>query len=110
MTRLGVVPFLCFSSAHKDRQNSGQKIQLLASKSKETQTQELRAHTHTHTHKCAHADMDSSKYTLTLAHTHRYTHVDADSLTPSLKAKKLTERREESLVNVDKLSTNKDVY
>lgn len=60
---LGVVPFLCFSSAHKDRQNSGQKIQLLASESKETQTHEL------HTHKCAHADMDSSKYTLTLAHT-----------------------------------------
>lgn len=32
-TRLRVVPFLCFSSAHKNRQNSGQKIQLLACKS-----------------------------------------------------------------------------
>lgn len=66
---------------HKDRQNAGQKIQLLASESKETQIHKFFFFLCTQTHKCAHADMYSSK---SCWHTRRHM---AESFTPSLKEK-----------------------
>lgn len=71
----GVVPFLCFSSAHKDRQKSGQKIQLLASESKETQTHEL--HARTSQRACPRRHELEQIYAHTRRHAHTYTHTRA---------------------------------
>ena len=61
-------PSFAFLPLTKNRQNSGQKIQLLAGKSKETQTHKL--HTHTHTQMCPRGHGLEQIYARAGTHTH----------------------------------------